>query len=381
MAFDLNLFSSKVRRYRQQRDVSLEEISGETGIEIQALSDLESGGRIPTGDEILILSDYYQCDYQFFISNEPLAPFEQTETLYRKYGTEFSKADRKAIQEFLFLCECEETLLDLLLRRDYRVFKFTKIGNYYKGHGATAAEKLRRHLGYSSTQVASDVYDDFRQLGFHIFRRQLDNSSISGLYIKHPTAGKCILVNYSEDVYRQRFTVAHESGHAILDEDEDLVVSFDWDKDSLIEIRANAFASHFLMPPEFLRQISELENWDLEKSINWANRLKVSTQALAYALKEAKLISEDTERIIKAIRVPSSLKIDPELSPNLSKGSRQRREQSLKKGLSHFYFNLCFDAYEQGLISVGRLAEVLLVDQRNINELVSMYGRVLKYAD
>jgi len=236
-------------------------------------------------------------------------------------------------------------------------------------------------LGYSSTQVGSDIYDDFRRLGFHIFRRQLGNSNISGLYIKHPAAGKCILVNYSEDVYRQRFTAAHESAHAILDTEEDFIVSFVRDKSNLVEVRANTFASRYLMPPDFFRNIPDSSNWTTDQAIDWANRLKVSTEALANALKNANLISESTEKQIKAVKVPSDRKTDPELPASLSPASRQRREQALKRGLSTFYVNLCFDAYEQGFISAGRLAEMLLVSEHELNEMADLYRRALMYDD
>jgi transcriptional regulator with XRE-family HTH domain len=279
MTFDLSLFSSKLKKYREQLKTSIDEVSAVIGISTQTLTALESAEKRPTGDEVLILADYYQCDYQFFISNEKLAPFEQTETLYRRHGDEFSKEDRWAIQEFLFLCECEEFLLALIPIRDDKPFRFIKSGSYFIGHGEKAAARLREHLGYSSIQVGSDIYDDFRSLGFHIFRRQLDNSNISGLYIKHPTAGKCILVNYSEDVYRQRFTVAHESAHAILDEEEDIVVSFrTWDKKNLVEVRADTFASHYLMPPDFLREIPDSGNWPPDKAIDWEINLKLALQ-------------------------------------------------------------------------------------------------------
>jgi Zn-dependent peptidase ImmA (M78 family)/transcriptional regulator with XRE-family HTH domain len=381
MTFGLSLFSSKLKKYREQLKTSLDEVSDGTGISTQALATLENAERRPTGDEVLILADYYQCDYQFFISNEKLAPFEQTETLYRRHGNESSKEDRWTIQEFLFLCECEEFLLNTLPNRDYKPFRFSKVGNYFKGHGAQAATGLREHFGYSSIQVSSDIYDDFRRLGFHIFRSQLGNSNISGLYIKHPTAGKCILVNYSEDVYRQRFTAAHESAHAILDEEEDFIVSFVWDKSNLVETRANTFASRYLMPPDFLRNIPDSSNWNTDKAIHWANRLKVSTEALAIALKNTNLISQSTEIEIKAVKVPSDRKIDPELPASLSPASRLRREQSLKRGLSTFYVNLCLDAYEQDFISAGRLAEMLLVSERELNEMADPYGRALMYGD
>jgi Zn-dependent peptidase ImmA (M78 family)/DNA-binding XRE family transcriptional regulator len=381
MTFDLSLFSSKLKKYREQLKTSLDEVSAVTGISTQTLAALESAERRPTGDEVLILADYYQCDYQFFISNEKIAPFEQTETLYRRHGDDFSKEDRWAVQEFLFLCECEEFLLNSLPRRDYKPFRFSKIGSYFKGHGEKAAARLREHLGYSSIQVGSDIYDDFRSLGFHVFRRQLGNSNISGLYIKHPTAGKCILINYSEDVYRQRFTAAHESAHAILDEEEDFIVSFAWDKSNLVEVRANTFASHYLMPPDFLNNIPDSSNWTTDKAIDWANRLKVSTEALAIALRNANLISQSIETQIKSVRVPADRKIDPELPANLSPGSRQRREKSLKRGLSTFYVSLCLDAYEQDVISAGRLAEMLLVSERELDAMAALYGRSLKYGN
>lgn len=381
MTFDLSLFSSKLIKYREQRQTSLDEVSAVTGISTQALVTLENAKRRPTGDEVLILADYYECDYQFFISNEKLAPFEQTETVYRRHGDEFSKEDRWTIQQFLFLCECEEFLLNALPRRDYKPFRFSKVGTYFKGHGEQAATKLREHFDYSSIQVGSDIYDDFRRLGFHIFRRQLGNSNISGLYIKHPTAGKCILVNYSEDVYRQRFTVAHESAHAILDEEEDFIISFVRDKSNLVEIRANTFASCYLMPPDFLRNIPDSSNWTTDKAIDWANKLKVSTEALAIALRKANLISQSTEIQIKAVKVPSDRKIDPELPASLSPASRLRREQSLKRGLSTFYVNLCLDAYERDFISAGRLAEMLLVSERELNEMADLYGRALRYGN
>ena len=150
MSFDLSLFGSKLRRYRNQFDSSLDDVSNSTGIPAGVLALLEDGKKRPTGDEILILADYYKCDYQFFISNEKLAPFEQTETMFRKYGDEFSKVDRWAVQEFLFLCECEEFLLRLIPRIKSKAFKFHKTGTYFKGHGEKAAAKLRTHLNYSA---------------------------------------------------------------------------------------------------------------------------------------------------------------------------------------------------------------------------------------
>lgn len=381
MALDLGLLASKLRRYREQFQTSISEVSSKTGIPTDLLAAYENAQKQPTGDEILILADYYKCDYRFFISGEGLAPFEQTETLFRKHGEQFSKEDRWAIQEFLFLCECEESLMEVLAGRSRTPFSFIKQGAYYKGHGETAASELRHHLGYSPNQIGMDIYGDFRRIGFHVFRRKLENSSISGLFIKDPVAGKCILVSYSEDVYRQRFSAAHEAAHAILDDENDFIVSFAWDSSDLSEVRANTFASRYLMPLEFLRGIPNSKQWDPQKAINWANKLKVSTHALAYALKDAGLISDDVAEQIMAVKVPAELKTDPELPNTLSAKSLMRKEALLRRGLSDFYVGLCFEAYEKGEISAARSAEMLLVSEQDLISLAELYGKRLSYED
>jgi hypothetical protein len=49
--------------------------------------------------------------------------------------------------------------------------------------------------------------------------------------------------------------------------------------------------------------------------------------------------------------------------------------------LSTFYVNLCLDAYERDFISAGRLAEMLLVSERELNEMADLYGRALMYGN
>lgn len=383
MALDLALIGNKIRRYRQQMKLPIQELSVATGIPAETLEQFEAGKREPTGDEILIIADFFRCDYKFFISNEKLAPFEETEQLYRRHGSDFSKTDRRNIQDFLFLCESEEYLIRELGRdKSRRPFTFQKSGTFYKAHGEQAAAALRQHIGYSPNQVGMNVYEDIRLIGVHVFRRKLGNSNISGLYIRHPIAGKCVLVNYSEDVYRQRFTAGHELAHTILDDEEDFVVSFvKWDKSDLVEVRANTFASRYLMPPEFLRSLPQAGEWTAEKGIEWAKKLRVSTQALSYALQEAELIDHNSAVQLKAARVPQEAKADPELSADLTNRSRVRKESLLELGLSEHYVELCFDAYNQGVISRGRLAEFLLIDDVDLQWVAELYGRSLAHGD
>jgi Zn-dependent peptidase ImmA (M78 family)/transcriptional regulator with XRE-family HTH domain len=357
---DLTLLGNKLQRYREQFQATHADLHKATGIAEDRLRAFEAGQVTPTGDEILILADYYKCDYKFFVSNEKLAPFEQTETLFRLHGGELSKEDRWAIQEFLFLCECEDFLEQMVPRIPRKPFSFTPSGGYFKGHGAECAKRLRQHLGYGPTEVGGNVFDDLRRIGIHVFRRQLANSNISGLFILHPVAGKCVLANYDEDVYRQRFTGGHEGGHAIFDSSDQVVISFTtWAKGDLREIRANTFAANLLLPPSLLKAIPDGHWWDEKKAVEYAARFKVSTYALAVGLKEADIIDDGTFSTIRGAKVPRDDKEDPELAASLSPRGRERKRELLRRGLSDYYVGLCFDAYEHGHVTAGRLAEML----------------------
>ena len=156
MELDLQMLASKLSRYREQFQLSVEEVSAATGITTAALVAFENGTQSPSGDDILIIADFYKCDYRFFISNERLASFEQTETLFRKHGDELSRGDRWAVQEFLYLCECEEFLLTQLPGRESIPFFAVNVGTYFKRHGEDAAQALRRHLGYAPNQIGME---------------------------------------------------------------------------------------------------------------------------------------------------------------------------------------------------------------------------------
>lgn len=377
MAIDLRLLGNKLAKYRGQLQESLLDVATSTGIDAARLAQIEGGQTEPTGDEVLILADHYRCDFKFFISNEQVAPFEQTEVLYRAHGSDFSKADRRAVQDFLYLCETEGFLMRELGRAPDS-FTFSPSGDYYKGHAEAAAARLRSVKGYADNVVPRDVYADFRSVGAHVFRRKLGNSNISGLFIAHPVAGKCALVNYSEDIYRQRFSAAHEMAHAIFDAEQGASVSFERpDGSDLVEVRANRFASCYLMPPAFLSKLPDPNGWKDSEAIDWANRLRVSSSALAIALREAKLVTQPTYARISRLRVPRDAKIDSELPESLNTVQRSRKEQLLELGLSDHYVALCFEAQSSGVISQGRLAEALLCSQAELLELANLYGRTL----
>lgn len=378
MVVDFKLLAARLITARTLQLSSLEDTSAATGIACSRLEIIESASEAPTGDELLILANYYSRDFRDFIDSQRPDPFKEADLLFRGHRDSFSARDRRSVQEFLFLCEIEATL-EKSIGKNPLPFIFHSSTHLHKTQGEEAALALRRFFKYGKTEIKPDVYAGFRSLGFHIFRRRLSNSEISGLYIEHPIAGHCILINYDDDIYRQRFSVSHEAAHAIFDSAEAASVSYQrssskYSANDLKEIRANRFASNFLVPPELL---PAKYDWNKKNSLEIAKFLKVSTEALSYALLEAGQVSKDEARAIRTSKVALIDKIDPEAPANLTDLQLSRRKLFLERGLSDYYVNLCFDAHQSGHISAGRLSETLLSDHNEIKEISLLYGRSL----
>lgn len=374
VSLDLALFSQKFRRLLELFQEDAARVASVTRIPEDRLRGFEAGSTMPTGDEILVLADHFKEDFRFFISNEQKTVLDRTEKLFRAHSKDLSTADRWAIQEFLFLCDNEAYLQSELGRKPRLTFSPVVKGTYRIGHGLDAARSLRSRLGYNERTVPRDIFADLRSLGLHVFRRRLENDNLSGLFIEHPVAGSCVLVNYSEDMYRQRFTAAHEAAHAFFDRGDEFVVSYSkWSKDDLVEIRADAFASAFLIPPELLSAV-DLQTLDERRLLELADQLKVSVRALLRAFVRDKLIDRDVTERFRNVRLPRGAKVDPELPDSLTDRERARKLRSLQLGLSSAYLDLCLEALQRGIITRARLAEVLLVGEPDLDDVVHLYG-------
>jgi len=375
---DLKALAARLCQAREVLAYSINDVCKATGLEHSRVVAIESGTQIPSGDEILILASFYDCDFRAFLDENLPAPVQQSDILFRRYGETFSPPDRRSVQEFLRLCETEAEL-EALMNIEKQAFSPMISGDFFKAHGVQASEALRRQLGYGENEAPRDVYDDFRRIGIHIFRRKLANADISGLYVRHPGAGDCVLINYNEDVYRQRFSVAHEVAHAIFDASDGAMVTYQsssskYSPQDLQEIRANSFSSCYLMPPVMLRKLGRI---DRSTALHWAQEFRVSTAALAKALMDINLIDESTAMAIKSVRVPREEKIDPEAPENLTPIQRERRIALLQRGLSDHYVGLCIEAHYRNLISTGRVVENLRVGHDELAEVAALYGRTI----
>lgn len=378
MPFTAATFGRKLATLRSDFGHDLESLAAASGIEVARLGILESAQEKPTGDEVLILADHFRKDFRFFISDQAVDADAGVDLLFREHAGDLSAADRVAIAEFSYLCRSQAFLEQQLGKAQAATFDFPLRGKFFKQQGKDCAAALRKHWGLSEKEVPRDIFAYMRRLGVKVFRRRLENSEISGLFMNHPTAGPCILINYAEGMGRQRFSAAHELGHALLDRKRVTMSKIgEWSSGDLVEVRANTFASNLLIP-EALLNAGDKERWSAPSEISlWAENFRVSVPALLSALVGAGLINHSQRVTLRTTASRPADPPDPELEGATSRAQAARWQLLFERGLSKVYVDLCFDAYREKAISRGLLSEMLLATPAETNAIASLFGRAM----
>lgn len=151
-------------------------------------------------------------------------------------------------------------------------------------HAPVPVDRLAEHAG------AQVVFKDFRdEIAGLLVRRP--GEIVIGVDSKHPQSDAL------RPSARQRFTIAHELGHLLLHEGEEVHVDKDFRVNlrsplsstavSVEEIEANTFAATLLMPIKFLmldldNEIIDIQDSELIQRL--AQKYEVSIQAMTYRL-------------------------------------------------------------------------------------------------
>lgn len=183
--------------------------------------------------------------------------------------------------------------------------------------------------------------------------------------ISEKTSGICInrneiqiiCINSAMNLGRQRFTLAHELYHLLIEKDFKFRVCNDNDSDETSEKEANIFASFLLMPEEALKNYIELNSitsWNLDEIIKIEQYFQMSHEAMLIRLKKFGCITEDELQIYKKVGITTAAKqrnIPIELY-----------ESPLKPEHSVFgkYINLIEELYSNNILSSGKKRELLL---------------------
>lgn len=292
----------------------------------------------------------------------------------------------------------------------------TKWEAIQQGNQAAAAERKRLDLG---DFPLGDVADLLESQGVRTALLALP-PEVSGLTLMDPRLSFFVVANQEHAVLRRRFSWLHEYAHVLFDRDLRGAVSRDSDRDDLIEVRANAFAASFLLPPAGARGFLEeqgkgrgsRERWELHHEgdvralfktegrpepgsqevqlydvILLARRFGVSRTATIYRLKNLGLISQAAlDGLLLQEREGQGIAVERSLGLSGWSASKDRDNQKAEPGTSleahgedfrSRFLSLALEAYRRDKISRGKLHELgrlVGTSETEIDDLLDLLG-------
>jgi Zn-dependent peptidase ImmA (M78 family)/DNA-binding XRE family transcriptional regulator len=226
------------------------------------------------------------------------------------------------------------------------------------------AERMHRELNlgdYPASLLAQRLEEDY---GVLIMRCQLENGSAACCRAEW---GAAIVLNGKEVHWRQMFNLAHELFHIItwcprLIEQ----VSSDEELFNKNERLANAFAGALLMPQQMIDIDVRGNKLTYSFLVALARKYRVSTSAMLWRLFYLRVISRAS--VERALEDEDFKKLDHATS---------KEALETTQPFDNRFLRLAYLAYEKGMLSKGRFAQMLRVKLRDLNQYLSDKGLYL----
>ncbi len=236
--------------------------------------------------------------------------------------------------------------------------------NIFKPTPAAArwmAAKERTRLGLPDSSPIRDMWEILESQGVRVMAWHLKTPKLGGCFMFSPSLGSFVLVKGNigkNSANKLNFVLAHEYCHHLIHrQNKGITCDPNGNYRQPEEYFAQWFAANFLMPEEALvpRLITYLEKSDgvitPEIVMHLALDFGVSYEAMLN-----RMASKGVELIDKSTREDFSQEIVANLLAKI--GRLTPRFENLKQ-FPDEYVEMVFDAYRKGLISLGKLAELL----------------------
>jgi len=265
MPVDQQELARRLKAAREASRLTQEDVARNLGVSRSTIAQMELGNRAVTSLELDKLAYLYGRDIRAFLADE-FRPEDALVAVFRRHPDMARDDQVLAAVRHSLAAGREITNLERLLGVDADL---TALPAYPLKAPATRWEAIqqaermaaeeRRRLGFGDAPLPG-VAELLEGQGVRTARADLPQD-VSGLTVADPDVGVLVVVNREHVPWRQRFSFAHEYCHVLLDRDEKGTISRTSQRDTLPEVRANAFAAAFLMPPggiiEFLKGLAK----------------------------------------------------------------------------------------------------------------------------
>ena len=281
----MNEIGKNLRRIRLLKNLSLKDAGNLLNMSATAISKYEKGEILPDSNKIIAFANAYNVK-----SIELLKIYKSPQMKF----TSFRKKKRLTGQNLELLKEIINNEVGKYLEVmelnniNTNTIKLKKYLCNSLESAENCAKEFRNYIKISDKQPISDLINILENLGIIIIQIKDFNNNFKdfdGLSEIVNNIPIIVLLDDIKDGARQRFTIAYELGHLVLNTNN---------KELDMEKLCNRFASALLMPKEAVINEfgSSRKNINFFELTAFKNEYKVSYTAIIYRLKDLNIISE-----------------------------------------------------------------------------------------
>ncbi len=257
----MNELSRRLRALRIGSGMSQSEVGTQVGLSRSAVTQIESGNRDVTADELVRFSTTFGRSPVSLLSGLEQGTGESVEEMdgmldnIRRtlpgQGSDLSELRTnldRLIELSRQLTETESALGVAVYGPQAFAFRGTSPRTHWEAahQGYAVAEEERQRLDLGSAPLR-DVPETLATLRVRISRLALPES-VSCVYLHTPETGALVIVNRNSSPEERRFWMVHGFAHLLFEPERRWLVCSRDEMNRRHEVRANAFAGRFLMP-------------------------------------------------------------------------------------------------------------------------------------
>lgn len=278
-----------LKRFRLLSGKSLQDVGNILNLSATAVLKYERGEIIPNSEKLITFADIYKVTIPeliriYDVPKMNFNNFRKKQSLTGKKLELLKDIIQNEISKYVEVLELNN------IKEDIKIIKY-KCNSLEEAEDA--AINFRKKINLSDNIPMSDLTSVLENIGINIvyIENKGDFDGFDGLSEIVNGIPFIVVLKDGSDSYRQRFTLAHELGHLVMDIDD------------AEEKMCNRFAGALLMPKQaIVKELGINRNFINEfelKSIK--QEYKVSYKALVFRLKELNIIGDYTFRVLNAV--------------------------------------------------------------------------------
>lgn len=339
--------ADRVRELIGDRGLTQAAFAAEIGLDATKLSKSLSGVRRFSSLDLALIAEASGVSVDWLVTGD-----EQPLAAAARASAGSAAAEAMALAKHYGLVRAD--LAELGYRQGWNMPNRPSLGGLWKQQGAALAASALRQLNRVGDPLSQPLPELIEQaFGIDVAVQPL-GEGFDGLAVSTDEL-KLILASPQPVPARLRFTIAHELGHLLASDDQQIHA----DKDIYrteggeSEVRANAFAANLLMPEQALRE-RVVPGFTKEDFCALAIELKVSPPALAIRLEDLRFIDAGTRHRWDRFTGGDAARI-----AGLSTRHAQTAAESLSIRPPGLLLRDAWAAYEAGDITLRLVANLL----------------------